>query len=154
MKRGSTLFLRGVIVLMALGALAICIFALPVALRSDVTGLYQPIALGMYVAAIPFFIALYQSMKLLGLIDKNNAFSELGVKALKNIKYCGITIAGLFIAGMPIIFRAGDKDDAPGVVAFALIIIFASFVIATFAGVLQKLLQNVVDIKNENELTV
>jgi hypothetical protein len=154
MKKGSTLFLRSVIVLMALGALAICIFALPVALRSDNTGLYRPIALGMYVAAIPFFIALWQTMKLLSLIDKNNAFSEFAANALKNIKLCGVAISVLFILGMPLIFNAGDKDDAPGVVALGLIIVFASAVIATFAGVLQKLVQNAVDIKKENELTV
>jgi hypothetical protein len=154
MNRGSTLFLQGVIVLMALGALAICIFALPVALRSDNTGLYRPIALGMYAAVIPFFIALYQSMKLLDLIDHNNAFSELGVQALKKIKYCGMVIAAMFTLGMPYIFIVGDKDDAPGVIAVACIIIFASIVIAIFAAVLQKLLKNVVDIKKENELTV
>ena len=41
----------------------------------------------MYVAAIPFFVALYQAFKLLSYIDKNQAFSELSVKALKKIKY-------------------------------------------------------------------
>lgn len=139
---------------MALGVLAICTFVLPVGLRSDNTGGYGPIILGMYVAAIPFFIALYQSFKLLNLIDKNNAFSVSAVKALGIIKYCAVAISALFAAGMPYIFTVADKDDAPGVVAIALIIVFASIVIATFAAVLQKLLQNVIAIKSENELTV
>jgi hypothetical protein len=158
MNRGSTLFLRAVIVLMALGVLALCIIVLPQGISSELApGAdfdYGPIMIGMYLSAIPFFIALYQAFKLLNLIDKNNAFSELAVNALKNIKYCAIAISALYAIGMPYIFKVADRDDAPGVVAIALVIIGASFVIAIFAGVLQRLLQNVIDIKAENELTV
>jgi hypothetical protein len=158
MKRGSTLFLKTVIILMALGVLALCIIVLPQGIRSELEPAadfdYGLIMIGMYVSAIPFFIALYQAFKLLNLIDKNNAFSELAVKALKNIKYCALAISALYAIGMPYIFTVADRDDAPGVVAIGLIIIGASFVIAMFAGVLQKLLQNVLDIKAENELTV
>ena len=154
MKRGSTLFLRGVIVLMALAVLALCIFVLPVGLRTDATYGYGPIIIGMYITAIPFFIALYQAFLLLNYIDKNNAFSESTVKALKYIKYCAIVISGMYAVGMPYIFNVADKDDAPGAVAIGLVVVFASLVIATFAAVLQQLLQNVIDIKSENEFTV
>lgn len=154
MKRGSTLFLKGVILLLGLGVLALCVYVLPMAIMSEQTGYYKPILLGMYVPGIPFYIALYESWKLLTYIDKNKSFSELSVKSLKHIKYCAAVISGLYVLGMPYIFHAADLDDAPGVVLIALIIIFASLVIATFAAVLQKLLQNVIDIKSENELTV
>lgn len=154
MNKGTTNFLRGVIFLIGCGVLAICIFVLPAGIATDQTGLYRPILIGMYIPAIPFFFALYQSLKLLRFIDNNTAFSDLSVTALKNIKYCGLAISGLYLLGMPYIFRAGDMDDAPGVVAIGLIIIFASFVIAVFAGLLQKLLQNAISIKEENDLTV
>ena len=154
MDRGSTLFLRGVVLLIGLVVLAICALVLPVGIRTDNTGDYRPILLGLYVAAVPFYVALYQSMKLLRYIDLDKAFSELSVKALMNIKYCAITISAMFAAGMPYIYGVADRDDAPGVVAIGLVIIFASFVIAMFAGVLQKLLQNAIDIKSENDLTV
>lgn len=42
----------------------------------------------------------------------------------------------------------------PGIAIIGFIIIFASVVIAVFAGVLQKLLRNALDIKSENDLTV
>jgi hypothetical protein len=87
-------------------------------------------------------------------IDKHQAFSELSVAALRKIKYCAVTISALYAAGMPWIFRVADMDDAPGVVAIALTIIFASLVVSTFAGVLQKLVQNAMEIKSENDLTV
>lgn len=153
-SRGSTLFLRAVVVLLGIIVLAICIFGLPVAFRSDATGYYWPIALGLYVAAIPFFYALYQAMQLLANIDRDQAFSGSSVRALRHIKYSGLVICGLFAAGMPYVYYVGDRDDAPGVVAVGLVIVFASLVIATFAGVLQKLIQSAVTLKSENDLTV
>lgn len=154
MERGSTIFLRTAVYVIGLVILAICIFALPAGISSDEVGYYRPILAGLYVPAIPFFIALYQSLKLLGYIDKNKAFSELSVAALKNIKYCAVVISGMFAVGMPYIYRAAEQDDAPGVIVLGLGIAFASFVIATFAGVLQRLLQNAISIKSENDLTV
>ncbi|HYF97268.1 MAG TPA: DUF2975 domain-containing protein [Patescibacteria group bacterium] len=154
MKRGSTIILRGVVILIGFIVLGLCIFALPAGILSDNTGYYRPILLGLYIPAIPFFFALYQALKLLSYIDKNKAFSLASVKALRNIKYCALIISTLFITGMPYIFYAADRDDAPGVALIGFVIIGASFVIATFSAVLQKLLQNVVDIKSENDLTV
>ncbi|MFA6422031.1 MAG: DUF2975 domain-containing protein [Candidatus Buchananbacteria bacterium] len=154
MKQSSTLFLKGVIVLLGIIILGLCVFLLPLGILSDKTGYYRPLLMGLYIPAIPFFMALYQSLKLLNSIDKKKAFSESSTKALGKIKYCAIIISILFAVGMPYIFYVGDRDDAPGVVAIGFVIIFASIVIATFAAVLQKLLQEVLEIKAENDLTV
>ncbi len=154
MKRGSTIILKGVVILIGLAVLALCALIFFVAVISNQADYYRPILIGMYLPAIPFFIALYQAFKLLNYIDSNSAFSELSVKTLEKIKYCAITISALFVLGMPYIIYAADRDDAPGVVLIGLVIVCASFVIAAFAGVLQKLLGNAIDIKSENELTV
>jgi hypothetical protein len=154
MKPSSTLILKSVLVILGLAAIACCIFVIYLSLASDTVGYYKPILIGMVVPAIPFLIALFQAYKLLGLIDQSKAFSNLSINILKKIKYCAITIAAMYAAGMPYIFYAADRDDAPGVVAIGFIIIFASIVIATFAAVLQKLLQDALDIKSENDLTV
>jgi hypothetical protein len=153
-KNSSTLFLRLVVVTFALIILSLCVVVLPIGIATDQTGLYRWILVGLYVPAIPFFYAIFQTMKLLGYIDRNMAFSEESVSTLKAIKNCAAIIAGLFTAGMPYIFYAADKDDAPGVVAIGLVIIAASIVISVFAAVLQKLLKNALDIKAENDLTV
>ncbi|GEL77158.1 hypothetical protein TMU01_13930 [Tenuibacillus multivorans] len=108
----------------------------------------------MYVSVIPFFVALYQAFKLLSYIDKNQAFSELSVKALKKIKFCAITISGLYILMMPFVYLIAELDDAPGLIIIGMIPIFASTVIAVFAAVLKKLLQEAIDIKSENDLIV
>ncbi|SFQ87640.1 Protein of unknown function [Priestia endophytica DSM 13796] len=104
----------------------------------------------------PFFIALYQSLKLLSYIDQNKVFSELSVRALKYIKYCAITISTLIVVGIisGFILIAGKGEDITGFISLGLMLTFASMVIAVFAAVLQRLLQRVIDIKSENDLIV
>lgn len=149
MKR-ETLFLKIAVILIGIPILALCIFGLP----SFVNYLHYPVLIGMYAAAVPFFFALYQTLKLLSYIDKNKAFSELSVNALKHIKYCAITISILYAGLIPFLFPIAQADDAPGIVALGLVITFASIVIAVFAAVLQKLLKSAIAIKSENDLTV
>lgn len=154
MKQSSTIFLRGVIWLMGLGVLGLCLFVLPREIASDTAGLYRPIFIGMYVPAIPFFIALWQGLKLLRYIDTNKAFSNLSVTALKKITYCAISISLLYAAGMPYLHYVSKRSDAPVAAIFGSTVIAASLVIAVFAALLQKLLQNAIAIKSENDLTV
>ena len=153
MNRGSTLFLRFAIIVIGLITLAICGITFSELIQNR-TGEYAPILIGAYVSAIPFFIALYQSMKLLGYIDKNKPFSAGSVKALKTIKYAALIFGLIYTLGLPYIYFAADNDDAPGVIVIGLFLAGGGFVIATFAAVAQKLFQNAVDIKSENDLTV
>jgi len=54
---------------------------------------------------------------------------------------------------MPIFHLIARKVDPPiGILGF--IIIFASLIIAVFAAILQRLLQEAITIKSENDLTV
>ncbi len=154
MKHSSTLFLKFVIIVMGVAALAFCAVVLPQVIGTFQADGYDPILIGMYATMIPFSIALYHGMKLLSYIDQNTAFSQASVQALKYIKYCAVAISAMYAAGMPFIFQVADKDDAPGVVLIGLIFMSAPIVIAVFAAVLQKLLQNAIDIQAENELTV
>ncbi|MDZ5610335.1 DUF2975 domain-containing protein [Bacillus pseudomycoides] len=158
MKRVSTIFLKIAVILIGIPILALCVFGLPWLANNPVNPDYAhilyPILIIMYVSVIPFFVALYQVFLLLSYIDKNKAFSELSVRALKNIKYCAITISILYVVGMPLFYLMAEIDDAPGIILIGLVVIFASMVIAVFAAVLQKLLKEAIDIKSENDLTV
>lgn len=157
-EQGSTLFLKGVVFLMGIVVLALCLFGVPGIVNELIeyypAMIYLPILIGMYGAAIPFFFALHQTLKLLSYIDNNTAFSESSVTALKNIKNCAIAISILYAAILPVLYIIAEKDDAPGLAALGLVIAFASIVIAVFAAVLQKLLRNAIDIKSENDLTI
>jgi hypothetical protein len=154
MKKSSTLFLKFVVIIIGLAVLALCAFVLPAGIGAENVGRYRYILFGMYIPAIPFYLGLYQAFKLLNYIDQNKAFSRLSVDVLKIIKYCAFVISALYVAGMPYIFSVAQDDDAPGVVLIGLVIIFASFVVAVFAAVLQKLLGDALEIKKENDLTV
>ncbi|PLR93977.1 DUF2975 domain-containing protein [Bacillus halotolerans] len=160
MKRGSTLFLKIAVILIGIPVLALCIFLVPeianfaAELYPDISYLKYLVYIDLYAAAIPFYFALYQAFTLLSYIDRNKAFSELSVRALKKIKYCAITISLLLLAGMPLFYLIAEMDDAPGIILIGLVLIFASMVIAVFAAVLQRLLQEAIDIKSENDLTV
>ncbi|MBU8919179.1 DUF2975 domain-containing protein [Neobacillus sp. 114] len=158
-ERGSTTFLKVIIFLAGIAVLALCIFLVPrlanfaAALYPNIAPMKYLIFIVMYGAAVPYYFALYQAFTLLRYIDENTAFSEISVKALKNIKWCAITISGLYVLGMPLFHFIAKKVDPPiGLVG--LIIIFASLVIAVFAAILQRLLQEAINIKSENDLTV
>jgi len=159
MKRAPTFFLKIVLILMTLVILALCIFALP-PMGKGITAEYPSVPylkyfnLIGYAIAIPILIAIYQAFKLLTYIDRGGAFSEVSIKALKNIKYCAIAASIILAAGMPFAFGVADADDAPGLIIFWMIIICSPLVIAVFAAMLQKLVQNAIAIKSENDLTI
>ncbi|MDD4319568.1 MAG: DUF2975 domain-containing protein [Candidatus Peribacteraceae bacterium] len=113
-----------------------------------------PALIGFFATALPFFFALYQAFKLLHYIDTNNAFSASSVLALRTIKYCAIAMSILYATGLPMLFIIAELDDAPGLGAMGLAIVFAPLVVATFAAVLQKLVRNALDMKLELDVTV
>ncbi|MFD6207064.1 DUF2975 domain-containing protein [Peribacillus sp. NPDC060253] len=160
MKQVSTTFLKIAVILIGMPVLALCIFLVPeiakfaAELYPDMAYLKYLVLIDLYASAIPFYFALYQAFKLLSYIDKNKAFSELSVRALKTIKNCAITISGLYVVGMPLFYLIAEMDDAPGIILIGLVVIFASMVIAVFAAVLQRLLKEAIDIKSENDLIV
>lgn len=157
MKR-ETLFLKAAVCVIGAPVLALCIFALPrIASETDADypkSVVLPIVIGLYAAAIPFYLVLFQAFKLLGYIDKDKAFSELSVVALKRIKYCAVAVGVLLAACLPFIYRVADRDDAPGMILMWAALAGAPLVIAVFAAVLEKLLRRAIDIKSENDLTV
>lgn len=158
MKRGTTLFLKLAVLFIGLPVLGLSLFGVTWLINNPANPTYDqllyPVLIGIYVSVLPFFSALYQTFKLLNHIDKNQAFSELSVKALKNIKFCALTISGLYVIVLPFVFGLAQMDDAPGLVLMGMVPVFASLVIAVFSAVLQRLLQDAIDIKKENDLIV
>jgi hypothetical protein len=154
MKRSTTVFLRLALAGIGIGMAGICIGLLPRGIADEQAGAYRWLLAGLYVPAIPFFIALFQAHRLLGYIDANTAFSLAAVRALARIKACALVISLLFIAGMPYVYYVADQDDAPGVIVIGLVIIGASFVIGAFAGLLQRLFDQALTLQSENDLTV
>jgi hypothetical protein len=158
MKQGSTVFLKLVILLIAIGAVVGMLWFPQLEGRAanlDLVGIYtDPFIIYMYIASIPFFVAVYQAFTLLGLVDKNKIFSQASVRAIRNLKYCVLAIVGFLVMAIFYIRVMVQGEDSAGPTMMGLVGIFASVVIATAAGVFQKLMQNAVDMKSENDLTV
>jgi Protein of unknown function (DUF2975) len=158
MKKGSTIFLQVVIVLIGIGALALMLWEPQLEGRNTHATQYEvyfkdPFLAYVYVGSLPFFAALYQVFKVLGYAGDNRVFSPPAVKALGTTKYCALAIIG-FVAGAELFIMLADSDDRAGAVSAGVLIIFGSVIIATAAAVFEKLLQTAVEMKSEQDLTV
>jgi hypothetical protein len=159
MKIISIVFLQAVIVLIGIVALVILI-RLPLtegrATNLDLLSIYSdPFILYGYAASIAFFVALYKAFRLLGYIGQNKVFSPDAVGALRSIKYCAIVLSILIVtAGLYIRISHDKEDDPAGFLAVCIVTTFVAIVIATAAAVFEKILQNAIDMKSENDLTI
>lgn len=159
MKRTSIIFLQAVIVLIGMVALAILIW-FPLtegrATNLDLFSIYfDPLILYGYAASIAFFVALYKTFRFLGYIGQNKVFSSNSVKSLKSIKYCAIVLSALIVAaGLYIRIAHNKEDDPAGFLAICIVTTFVSIVVTTAAAIFEKVLQNAIDMKSENDLTI
>ena len=159
MKRVSIIFLQAVIVLIGIVVLAMMI-RLPLiegrAANLDLFSIYfDPLIIYVYLGSILFFIALYKAFKLLGYIGQNKVFSSNAVNTLKSIKYCALVLSILIVlAGVFIRIFHSKEDDPAGFIGMCIVTTFVCIVIATAAAIFEKLLQNAIDMKSENDLTI
>lgn len=158
MKRGSILFLKIVLFLIGIGILAGLIWFPQTEGRAknlDLVSIYKdPFIIYIYIGSIPFFVGLYQAFKLLNFIHANKTFSQGAVNTLKNMKFASLCLIGFIALALFYIRFAAHGDDPASPTALGIFAAFTVVVIATAAALFQKLLQNAVDIKSENDLTV
>lgn len=161
MKHASTIFLQVVIALIGLGIMTFLILEPQFEGRNkNATSQFEiyfkdPFLAYIYLASVPFFIALYQAIRMLGYARRDEIFSQPCVRSLQIIKYCGVAVALFFVGAEAYIFVfVRGTDDVAGGVLMGAFVIFVSLVIATAATVFERILQNAVDLKAENDLTV
>jgi len=152
-----TIFLQGVIVLMAIGALALMLWEPHLEGRNARATLFEiyfkdPFLAYAYLASIPFFVALYQAFTILGYVGQNKAFSPVTMKALRTIRFCALAIIG-FVAVGELFIMLGDSDDRAGGVFLGILITFGAVVVAAAAAMFERVLQNAVDMKSGNDST-
>lgn len=158
MTRSSTAFLQGVVVLFGVGVLVFMLWEPHLEGRNKNSTVFEvyfkdPFLAYVYLASIPFFVALAQAFKLLGCAGRNQVISQSAVKALRTIKFCAIAMIG-FVAGAEAFILMHESDDRAGGVAMGVFVGFGSIIMATAAATFERILQNAVDLKSENDLTV
>jgi len=89
----------------------------------------------------------------LGFAGRNREFSPTAVRSVRTIKYCAIALI-CFVVGAEIIIFSNESDDRAGGVMMGAALLFASVVVASAMAVLERTLQNAVEMKSENDLTV
>jgi hypothetical protein len=161
MKRSSIIFLQIVIVLIGVGALALLLWEPQVEgvnkNRTNFEIYFQdPFLALVYAGSIAFFVALYQAIRALGYVGRNQVFSPDVVRALRIIKYCALVIIGFVVVEVIVLLLMNERDsDSPGAPIFlGVLIAFPSIVIATVAAMFERILQNAVEMKSENDFTV
>ena len=159
MKNIAILFLQGVIVLIGIVAISVMI-RFPMmegrAQNLDLISIYfDAFILYGYASSVAFFVALYKAFRLLGYIREDKLFSPNAVRTVRSIKYCTITLSVLIaLAGVYIMIFHHKDDDPAGFLAMCIVFTFISVAVATAVAVLERILQNAVDMKSENELTI
>lgn len=112
----------------------------------------DPLILYCYAASIPFFIALYKAVRLLAYIGQNKTFSQNSVLALRSIKYCFILLSVLILlAGLFVRIFHNKDDDPAGFLAISIVAAFLSVAVAVAVAVFEKIIQNGMGLKSENE---
>lgn len=91
---------------------------------------------------VPFLIALYQIVRLLGFVSGEKVFSEHSIAALEVIKKCALVFSALYILFLPIAYQIAQAEGAPGIMIIGLILAGAPVVVATFASVLQRVIRS------------
>lgn len=157
MNRSSTLFLRLVISLMAVAALAICGMGVPrmvvdeTSRHPDGVGVPYAIMVCAYLLCIPFFTALYQGFRVLNLVDRDKTFSKSTAASLRLIRYCALVIGASFLAGIVtlLILSAGTGEDSAGPTAIAMLVMFFCLTVTAVSTVLEKQVLKAIDLRTE-----
>lgn len=154
MKKISTIFLQIIIVMISIGAFAFMLWEPHLEGRNINATLFEIYFKDLflayvYIASIPFFVALYQAFKFLEYVRQNKIFSQPAIKALRIIKYCALTIIGFIMGaeGYLIIIQRKVEEDIAGGVMMGLVMILISIVVATATAVFEKNLQKSINTK-------
>ena len=148
LKRAAAIFLQILIVLFGGMVLAALLIGPQFEGRNSNANFFEtyftdPFLAYVYLASVPFFVALFQAFRALGYIRQNNIFSQAGAAALRIIKYCGLLVAASTVAAEVyiIISARATNDDSAGAVMLGAIVIVVSAAAAATAAACEKILR-------------
>lgn len=161
MKRIPIIFLQAVVIITGIAALTFMLWEPHIEGRNIDSTLFEiyfkdPFLIYVYIASMSFFGGLYQVFKLLRYIGQNNLFTQNSLSALRTIKHCAIALI-TFVLGAEAYFfivQSNKGEDIAGGVMIGFFMIFIALIIATMVTLFEKILQNAVEMKSENDLTI
>lgn len=155
MQKIAAIFLQTVLLLIA-GAALVLMIRLPLtegrAAQLDWLHIYSdPFILYGYFSSIPFYVALYQAFRFIGIIRQQQVPSAISIRPLRIIRFCCmvcgvlISLAGLYIR----LFHHKD-DDPAGFLALCMGSLFICMIVAAFTVLLEKILKD--DMKPDQQV--
>ena len=156
MKKFITYVLSGLLILIGFIIFLMCAFVLPsiaddvVRHSPEVMYLKNPILFGMYATAIPFFYAIYATMRIIFTAEKDLIYLGKIKGYLTQISYCAVVIILLYIAGFTILDVS--KALPPIVAILGIIIIIISSIVATAASFIRGVLTNTTLIASDRKI--
>lgn len=145
MQKAASIFLQLVTILIGIGALAFLLIGPQFEGRAvglDMLSIYaDPFIIYAYIAAIPFFIILYKTFRLLWYARHNTICSPASSKALQTIQYCALAMIAFVIGGEIWIMLTHGNDDATGGFFMGVLITGFALIIAAGAKVFEGIIQ-------------
>lgn len=145
MKKGLVVFLQVAVAALGIGILGLMLWEPHLEGRNVNATFFEiyftdPFLAFAYLGSIPFFVALYKIVKVLGYAGQNKLSSPEAISALKTIKYCALTTAGAIVAAdiFLMISARSSGEDADGAIMLGIIATFICVVIAATASKFRK----------------
>ena len=143
MHKINSIALSSFIVFIGFIVLLLCIFVLPdlsketAHMNPEVAFLQYPILLGMYATAVPFFYAIYETVIMIQITQRESIFSSRIVQGLNHIKYCAVAIIVLYVLGIFVLDYTNAFPPLVAVMGFVILII--TIVVALGAAFLKNI---------------
>lgn len=151
-------WLKGIVIGMAVfcagiygGILPVCGQSL-VSYAPEFAHCFLPWMIFLLITAVPVFIALIFAWKVFTEIGRNNSFSFINARYLKNIAHLAIIDTVYFFLGNVVMLFANQSH--PGILLASLLIDFLGIAVAVVCAALSHLVYKAAVINEENELTI
>ncbi len=110
--------------------------------------------IGLFSACLLIFGISFYLFRIYKLIDQHNFFSQIALHFVRTVRYLFIAISVALLLILPFIVYGVREAGAPGLLIIALAVVFLPTAIAAFISVMEKILINSINFKDENELTI
>ena len=151
-------WLKGIVMIAAAVGLIFCFWIVPL-LGKDAVSMYPeldymffPCLSFIWITAIPFYMALWESWNICGKISKDQSFCEENANSLKRISILSIIECAFYLMAAIILMLFNLLH--PSILLIMLFILFVGVSISIFTATLSHLVKKASDLKQENDLTI
>jgi len=156
MTKYSIRLLEVILLLIAIFILSLSVIDIVSLIKDPINPIYDhilyPIVIAIYVSTIFIYLAFYQTIQFIQLINHKLVFSNDSIYRLKKIKRYGLIFAALYVMALPFIYLLANADDAPGVIFVGITPLVGGFIVYLFTDILIKIIHQGISQKETSKL--